>query len=189
VALARAGHPLAPAAFDALHDYAGPTGQYPEGLLYSNHDAVQPVYDASGLLGDFAARYRPWEGGIVGDAALLWLLGVEPGDAIAVAPHLPGGASFLRADGIAVGGARLAVEARRDGRDLIVSVEAETAARVALEVPVPPGAAVRRVEAPAAWAARILPLGEERIAVEPVDLAAGDALVVTLRLSEAREER
>lgn len=52
------GDPNAEAAFDALNSYAGPSGHFPEALLYDDMSALQVYYDETGAIGDIAARLR-----------------------------------------------------------------------------------------------------------------------------------
>jgi hypothetical protein len=99
--LVATGHPQWPDAFAQVHAYASPSGQFHEGLVYGSRAAFQPFYDVGGSLGDVAARFRPWEGGIVADATWFALLGVRPVDGgLALAPRPPG--RTLRATGIRV---------------------------------------------------------------------------------------
>lgn len=96
------GDPEAEAAFNALYTYASSSGQYAEGIDYGgDFDAFQIIYDALGETGDIVARYRPWEGGINGDAMLKYLVGAEPiAGGVRLEPHLPNDQPWMNADGI-----------------------------------------------------------------------------------------
>jgi hypothetical protein len=138
------GDPEAHLAFDALHLYADDGGQVDEYMVYDDFSALAPAYDASGFLGDFTARYRPWEGAIDADAMLLYLAGPIAGDAevdMVLAPHLPNGLPSMALSGLTTAGAR---------GNLVVThsmgvLEAEflnttgDAALLQLDLPLPPG--------------------------------------------------
>ena len=99
------GDKLAEGAFNAVHRFADTTGQFTENIVYDDASALQVLYDPTGSISDISARYRPWEGGIVLDAMLSYLLGVEPEGAgvVRIRPHLPGGQPWMSAAGVVVG--------------------------------------------------------------------------------------
>jgi hypothetical protein len=161
------GHPSVDAAFAQLLVYASPSGQYDEGLVYSDRAAFSPLYDRSGTLGDAAARYRPWEGGINGEAGLRYLIGRGPDTdgVVHLAPRTPSGLDRARYGPLRVGDDRIWVERRWEGDGWAVTVEVEGGPRtIALEVPLGVWSTVavdsegEVVEAP---------LGERRVRFEP----------------------
>jgi len=110
-ALAATGHPLRDGARRQAFVAAGPTGTYPEGYLVEGRQAAQLIYDPDGIQGDTVARARPWEAGIVLDALLQDLLGVEPlaDGAIQLSPRAPAGVQPLTATNLMVRDTRLAI--------------------------------------------------------------------------------
>lgn len=124
-ALAMTGHPEAEAAFNLLRRSMSPSGNYAEYMLADDHSALEPLYEASGGISDFTARYRPWEGGINLEALFHYLTGYEP-DALRgrlrLRPHLPNDWPELRVDPIVVGASRIALAVRRDGEGLRVDL-------------------------------------------------------------------
>ncbi len=103
-------------ALDALSRAASTTGSYEEYQTFSEHGSMAVAYDAQGMLGEYTARYRPWEGGIALRALLDWLIGLEPRSlgadgtiALRVAPHLPAGWPGEALRGARVGDAELDV--------------------------------------------------------------------------------
>jgi hypothetical protein len=110
--LALTQHPVAEAAFNALALHATASATTPEYQILDDHTPLHFLYDSAGAIGDYTARYRPWEGGILADAVWSYLLGNRP-DALTntlyLAPHLPNGWSWLEASGLRVGEARIDV--------------------------------------------------------------------------------
>jgi len=93
--LALVDHADAETAFNALERVAQVSGEVAEGQFQSGHSVILLKYSPTGLDdGDVTARYRPWEGSICVDGALVYLLGLEP-DAergrVSLVPHLPNG--------------------------------------------------------------------------------------------------
>jgi len=121
-ALTLAGHPEAEAGFHLLRRSLSPSGQYAEYVRGEDHAALEPIYDPSGGVGDYTARFRPWEGGINLEAALFYLTGFAP-DApagrVALRPHLPEGWPGFSVAPLAVGGTRLALETTREADGVI----------------------------------------------------------------------
>jgi hypothetical protein len=161
------GAPEAEAAFNALHRYAGPSGQYAEAIAYADLSALQAIYDQSGGVGDVAARFRPWEGAINMDAMLSYLAGVEPIEGgMRIRPHLPNDQHRLDVRGIRAGVAAgdLCITGDRTSRR--VTFTAETAFTLVVEVPVPEGAADGVA----------LPGGEWVVPFAPVEVEAGEVV-------------
>ncbi len=123
--LAVADHPTAQDAFNSLARVVSPSGNMAEYQVYDDHSALQIVYDPSGVTGDYTARFRPWEGGIVAEALIVYLTGFEP-DATArtvrLAPRLPNDWPSMTWSGLRVGGTRfdLLVRQRGDRRSFCV---------------------------------------------------------------------
>lgn len=120
--LAAAGHPEAEAAFENLRLSADPGGNYSEYVAFDDHRPLHILYDPSGELGDYTARFRPWEGGIVLAAFLEYLVGVvpQPGvDAFTIRPHLPSDWPALAVEDIRVRDARFDVTVRRIAADAV----------------------------------------------------------------------
>lgn len=172
----RLGHPQAAAAFDALHDYAGPTGSFPEALLYDDKSALQVYYDETGGIGDIAARYRPWEGAINLDAMLEYLLGAAPVDGGArFRPHLPAGHRQLAARGLRVGACVGDLEVEGRDRAAALRFTAAQPCTVTLELPVPTAP-----RDPGEGSLLTLPGGELLWRAPPQALEAGQAASLAL---------
>ncbi|MBI5526534.1 MAG: hypothetical protein HY897_09375 [Deltaproteobacteria bacterium] len=92
--LAEIGHPEAEAAFNFAGRSIDTSGNLPEYLIYDDFSGLTIIYDPAGGIGDYTAKFRPWEGGIVFDAVFKYLTGFAP-DALAKTisfrPHLPNG--------------------------------------------------------------------------------------------------
>jgi hypothetical protein len=92
--LADLGHPEAEAAFHALRLVLDPSGNAVEYGVYDDHSALHILHDPTGGLGDYTARFRPWEGGIDADALFRFLVRAEFDAAtgtVTVQPRLPEG--------------------------------------------------------------------------------------------------
>jgi hypothetical protein len=140
--LAVTDHPLAEQAFNTLRRVLSPSGNIGEYQVYDDHSALQVLYDPTGILGDYTARYRPWEGGIVGDALVLFLTGLvpdAPGGAVTLAPRLPNGWPAMTWRRLRVGDVRfdLRVEERGGLRTFAVEPTSDGSLTVRLEVPLP----------------------------------------------------
>lgn len=177
------GAPHHPAAFDQVLAYASPSGEYHEGLVYGDRAAFQPFYDDSGGLSDVAARFRPWEGGIVGDAMLAWLLGVQPGlQVTTIRPRVPNGLSRLHARQLRVGGAELSLTLSwQDGWTL--ELQSDAPLTVAVELPLGVWAPVELRSAGPSGEGTLatLPLGEQVMRFPELTLKPGEAAVWTVR--------
>ncbi len=142
--LVAVGDPEAHLAFDALHLYADDGGQVDEYMVYDDFSALAPAYDASGFLGDFTARYRPWEGAIDADAMLLYLAGPIASDGEAdmvLAPHLPDGNRHMALSNLTNAGAQGTIVVTHTMGVLqaeFLNLSAEPAT-LQLDLPLPPG--------------------------------------------------
>lgn len=123
--LAAASHPLAQSAFNRLSDHLQDGGTIAEYQVLDDFSPLHAVYDELGPVGDYTARFRPWEGGILADAAFAYLLGNRadaPESSLALAPNLPNGWSWLEATGIRVGDSR--IDLRVQSVDGVTTVKA-----------------------------------------------------------------
>ena len=141
--LALTDHHLAEAAFNAIQLVVSSSGNIGEYQIYDDHSSLQIIYDPSGILGDYTARYRPWEGGILADALMLYLVGLEPDateGAVRLAPHLPNHWPEMTWRRLRVGEVRFDLHVEDEGGQRTIVVEPRTAGSlsVALEVPLPP---------------------------------------------------
>ncbi len=139
--LALTHHPLGEAAFNALALHATASGTTPEYQILDDHAPLHFIYDSAGGIGDYTARYRPWEGGILADAAWSYVLGNRAdaqGNTLYLAPHLPNGWSWLEATGVRVGDARLNVRIERlEGAWQVTLGELEGAESVKIHLTLP----------------------------------------------------
>lgn len=103
--------PEAEAVFNGIDVVATPSGHFEE-LHGVDHRPLDVSHLADGTGADVTARYRPWEGGVVGAAVLGYLVGAEP-DAgartLALRPHLPNGWGSFTVDRLRLGDDRYAV--------------------------------------------------------------------------------
>jgi len=180
--LTAVGHPEAQAAFNALHRYADPAGQFTEYQVYDDYSALQIVYDPAGGLGDYTARYRPWEGGIDVDAMLGYLLGPvasREGADLVLRPHLPNGLPWMDAGPLRAGESAVHLRLDRTSGALTATVTSLADAEFLLrfELPIPAGAAaaggVGTLDGEPAGILTTLPAGEQVVVYEPVALSPG----------------
>ena len=90
--LSQLNHPLAEKSFNSFENYASPSGNFPEYGVYDDRSALSLIYDPAGNIGNYTARFRPWEGGIDLDALVYYLTGLEqdsPAGNVRLFPHLP----------------------------------------------------------------------------------------------------
>ena len=188
--LTAVGHPEAQAAFNALHRYADPAGHYTEYMVYDDMSALQLVYDPAGGLGDYTARYRPWEGGIDIDAALGYLLGslAPSADAdLALRPHLPNGLPWLEAGPIRAGDAAVSLRMDRARESLTARIrsEADSGFLLQIDLPAPAGSldgGGGTLDGQPAGEWITLPAGERVLRFDPISVAPGDELLLTAPL-------
>ncbi|MGB0592327.1 MAG: hypothetical protein ACPGU1_21795 [Myxococcota bacterium] len=138
--LAQTHHPLAEAAFNALADHATPSGATPEYHILDDYGPLHAVYDPVGGTGDYPARYRPWEGGILAEAGYAYLVGngcdaVQ--GALALAPNLPNNWPWLEVRRLRCGASSvdLRIDATMQGWRLSLTHLEGPALEVALTVP------------------------------------------------------
>jgi len=178
------GHPEAQASFHQLQRFVSPSGQVQEAQAYDENLAYQPVYDPVGVVGDLAARFRPWEGGIVADALVAHLLGAEPtgtldAPGLRLRPRPVSAAQTLSAQALAVHGATLDLDMAWDnGWRITLHNTGTPALDVALEVPLnvweEPTLSTEGPTGPAQLTP--LPLGEWMAVFPSVRMGAGEEL-------------
>ena len=135
--LAMTDHPMAQDAFNAVRLAASYSGNAAEYQIYDDHSALQIIYDASGLLGDYTARYMNWEGSVTADGLVYYLTGFEPYDTYALlAPRLPNSWPRMKWSGLRTGDARfdLLVE-DPGGRRRVTVTTGSDGFRLVLSVP------------------------------------------------------
>lgn len=130
-ALTEVGHPQMIAAFERLLVLASTSGNYQEYMANPGQTGLQPLYEPTGALGDYTAKFRPWEGGINVAALLDTLFGFQA-DAFAsqirLRPHLRPTWPSMAAVGLRSGADRFDVEVRRDGPNQVLSISSDAAA-------------------------------------------------------------
>jgi hypothetical protein len=194
-AMTDAGHPQAAAAFAAVRTNLDTSGNLVEYMIYDDHSGLSVAYDPVGALGDYTTKFRPWEGGIVAEAALRYLVGFRP-DAttreITLRPHLPAGWPRMAFRGLRAGGERFDLFVERGvGGEAVVQVtrragSADLAAwHLALRWDAPSGAPDFEVDGvPVATAAvqRWTSLFQTTSAQSPaIDLAPGATVAIRVR--------
>ncbi len=117
-ALAALGHPEAAQAFDAVRLSLDTSGNIQEYLVFDDHSGFSAIYDPTGEVGDYTAKFRPWEGGIVLESLLVYLAGFAPDAAarrLALRPHLPNDWPGMTFRDLRAGNARFDLTLRRTG--------------------------------------------------------------------------
>jgi len=125
-AMTDAGHPDAEAAFQNLRRSMSPSGNYPEYSIADDFSALEFLYDPSGGLGDYTARYRPWEGGINLEALYHYLTGYRPDAPAArlyLRPHLPAGWPSMTASPLQIGDTRVTLNVQRQADSVFIEVK------------------------------------------------------------------
>ena len=134
-ALTASGHPDAEAAFEVVGQTLGSSGNLQEYQVATDDSGLTILYDASGVLTDYTAKFRPWEGGIVAEAVLRYLLGYAPdatGDALALRPHLPNDWPSMAFRGLRLGPHRLDVAVERAAAGVAVTVTSHASVDLSL---------------------------------------------------------
>jgi hypothetical protein len=136
-ALTDLGHPDAEASFVALSRVLGSSGNLQEYQVQPDDSGLTLLYDPSGALGDYTAKFRPWEGGIVAAAAMDYLVGFDPeasARTVTLRPHLPSHWPALAARGLRAGAARFDVELTQTptGTSVTVRTDAQEPWKVVL---------------------------------------------------------
>ena len=192
--LAAMDHPSAEKAFNTLARVVSSSGNVCEYQIYDDHSALQLIYDRTGkTVGDYTARFRPWEGGIDLDAVVYYLTGFvadAPADAVRLAPRLPNNWPSMAWTGLRVGARRLDLRVTDDGRRRKVLVTLRTGNPLTLHLSIPlrsspPRAVKLGGKALAAadyevWS----PFGGSRVVLPRQTLRVGEALVVELERGE-----
>lgn len=187
--LAAVGDPEADLAFDALHRYADEAGQFAEYMVYDDLSAFSPIYDSGGVIGDYTARHRPWEGGINLDAFLFWLAGPlteQAGGPLLLRPHLPAGQPTLVMSGLRTATAAAAFELTRAPGELSLRVtsEADAPFPLVVQLPLPADAELLRAseqDGEAAGDEQLQPGGEVMVVFEEVSMVPGGTVEFVLR--------
>jgi len=191
-ALTDVGHPDAAAAFDEIGVLATSSGNAQEYQAYLGNDefGLTAIYDPSGGLGDYTAKFRPWEGGINVNAMLGYLEGFTPdasAHSFALRPHLPDGWPSMAFRGLRAGDDRFDLEVERltDGTEMRVTSHATVDYQVALRWDAPAGAMptveIDGVAVPAADITRVTHFGQQSIRLPVTGVAAGATLRVVVR--------
>lgn len=190
--LTAVGHPDAAAALDELGVLSTSSGNAQEYQAYLGTDefGLTAIYDVTGGLGDYTAKFRPWEGGINVHAVLAYLAGFEPeasAHSLSLRPHLPAGWPSLALRGLRSGDDRFDLEVERvaDGYDItltsLASVDHEVTLRWDAELGAP--LLVEVDGAPVAAADIVLRehFGQRSIELPAATLAAGATTTITIR--------
>jgi len=114
--LALTYHPAAEQAFNALELHATSSGTTPEYQALDDHLPLHLIYDEQGEVGDYTARFRPWEGGILAEAGWEYLVGNNchgPNGVLKLAPNLPNGWPWLEVKRMRCGQTRLKLRVDR----------------------------------------------------------------------------
>jgi hypothetical protein len=119
-ALTEIGHADAHAALVAAIAALDASGNAQEYQIADDNSGLSLIYDATGETGDYTAKYRPWEGGIVAAAVIDHLTGFVADaleGSVSLRPHLPDSMRFSRWTGLRVGDSRfdLAIERSEEG--------------------------------------------------------------------------
>lgn len=111
-------HPQAADAFAAVRKSLDTSGNLQEYMIFDDHSGLSVAYDPVGGLGDYTTKFRPWEGGIVAEAVLRYLVGFQP-DAtlrtVSLRPHLPAGWPRMAFSGLRAGPGRFDLTVERSG--------------------------------------------------------------------------
>lgn len=150
--LTSVGHPEAEDAFNLMARVASSSGNFDEYMIADDLSGLTLIYDSQGPLGDYTAKFRPWEGGIDVTAMLQYLAGFEPDEPkgnVSFRPHLPNHWPRMAFKGFRSGDARFDLELLRHGSSVTVRISshAKRAYQVALRWDAPDGSSPRIVVA------------------------------------------
>jgi len=184
--LAVSNHPLGEEAFEALAKHATPLGTSPEYQILDDFSPLHLLYDSVGAIGDYTARFRPWEGGIVAAAAYDYLLGnnADAGKgSLELSPRLPSNWKSLDARNVRCGKTVVDVSLSREGSRLVFSLTHKSGPAVTVNLTLPfAGDAPPHVEgdfgpggAPGV-SVLDLPWGNRVVKLTGIDLEAGGAV-------------
>jgi len=191
-ALTAVGHPDAAAAFDEVGLLATSSGNAQEYQAFLGNDefGLTAAYDNSGAIGDYTAKFRPWEGGINVHAVLGYLVGFEP-DAAArsfeIRPHLPAEWPSMAFRGLRSGDDRFDLEVERlaDGYELRIlsraSVDHQVVLRWDAALDATLAVEVDGVAVPASELTRREHFGQQSVELPSVTLGAGGSVRVVIR--------
>jgi hypothetical protein len=181
--LAATVHPLAEAAFNAMARHGTAGGSSPEYQILDDFAPLHLAYDAQGEIGDYTARYRPWEGGINAAAVIEYLLGnVADGRTmeLSLRPNLPNGWSWMKADGIRTGESRIDMTVTQTAGRTTVRLTHAGGPAVTVRLALPVASATDLPEVSAGGVLRagtveLLPWGNALLHFAPFELAPAGA--------------
>ena len=130
------GHAHASAAFNWLGASLDPSGNALEDDILDDNSGLTFLYDSQGLIGDYTAKFRPWEGGIDLDAVLQYLAGFEadaPTKSIRLRPHLPTNWSQVSFDGWRVGQDQFDLHMHRESSGVVVELSSRAATSYSIQ--------------------------------------------------------
>lgn len=186
-ALTDVGHPDAEAALHAVRQSLDTSGNLHEYLLFQKRNGLSLIYDPVGTIGDYTAKFRPWEGGIVADAVFRYLVGLRPDattNTLDFRPHLPAGWDRTAFSNLRVGAGRYDLAVERDGEAVVVTVTSRASADATVSVRWdagdgnPPGFAIDGAPVDEGEITRFAHFGQASARTPPIVLAAGGAVVV-----------
>lgn len=181
------GHPDAEAALHAVRESLDTSGNLQEYLLFQERKGLSLIYDPVGEVGDYTAKFRPWEGGIVADAVFRYLVGLRPDattNTLDLRPHLPAGWDRMAFSNLRVGDGRYDLAVEREGGEVVVKVTSRAPADAIVSVRwdvadgTPPGFAIDGVPVDEGDIARFSHFGQESARTPPLLLPAGGSVAV-----------
>ncbi|MEZ4269571.1 MAG: hypothetical protein R3F39_24700 [Myxococcota bacterium] len=188
-ALTDVGHPDAESSFTALSEVLGSSGNLQEYQLAPDDSGLSLLYDPSGALGDYTAKFRPWEGGIVAAAAMDYLVGFDP-DAgartLTLRPHLPSHWPELAVTGLRAGAARFDVRVSRTAAGWTVTASHDAAEAWDIRVRWDSAAAVAMAsgEGQAVAVTRTEAFGQHSATSPAISVPAGGTLTLHIEAAE-----
>ena len=181
-------HPRAEQLFLYAPDLFNNGGNVSEAQVADDHGRFAYLWEPFGFVCDLTSRYRPWEGGIFGDALLDYLFGYRP-DApagrISITSHLPSTWEYARVAGLTYGDGGVDIDVSESKGTRTVEVRADGVS-FAMELNVSvsgdiTGLKIDGVEQDLAEYQIDSEWGISRITVSDVPLSAGDE--VSIRVS------